>query len=369
MMADFKKVVCIGFVGLVLGASAVENRSESPVYEHILYPGETLRDVARVYACPISVLMTINKISDPGFSNSGTKIFVSAEVFEVSNLAEIRKEDRKREREMKRVSQNRSYISIRHDIAKVSPVDMLIEDLKDDDVRWNADFAVDELCRRFQDDEQVVEALKQALHSKDYQQRQLAGYVLMLPEEVIDLSHHRRLLEVAVEALQDDNMPCDPDGRTYTYTRNYNCDTAMRYLLDHHENAVGLLQMALQSEDWQQRFCAAYILAVKQAEPPEDRSCVIQVLLDHLRSNEIARDARCAVYALYQMGPEIQGAFPELSQINDPQQKKLIELLVRSWTDPQEIDFTGISGHVRNPALFDPSSSYSDFFFTGRYRP
>ncbi len=97
MKTGFIAIVCLVWVGLFLGVFAVENRPESLIIEHCMYPGEILRDIARIYECPISVLMTINEIDDPDFSRFGAKIFVSKEVVEVPNLAEVREKEREKD--------------------------------------------------------------------------------------------------------------------------------------------------------------------------------------------------------------------------------------------------------------------------------
>jgi len=48
----------------------------SPVYEHVLYPGETLEDVARQYGSSQSEIMTLNGITDPSSVKPGTKLLV-----------------------------------------------------------------------------------------------------------------------------------------------------------------------------------------------------------------------------------------------------------------------------------------------------
>lgn len=48
----------------------------SPVYDHVLYPGETLEDVARQYGCSKQDIMLLNSITDASSVKPGTKLLV-----------------------------------------------------------------------------------------------------------------------------------------------------------------------------------------------------------------------------------------------------------------------------------------------------
>lgn len=48
----------------------------APVYEHVLYPGETLDDVARQYGSSQQEIMKLNSITDPASVKPGTKLLV-----------------------------------------------------------------------------------------------------------------------------------------------------------------------------------------------------------------------------------------------------------------------------------------------------
>jgi membrane-bound lytic murein transglycosylase D len=48
----------------------------APVYEHVLYPGETLDDVARQYGSSQQEIMKLNNITDPASVKPGTKLLV-----------------------------------------------------------------------------------------------------------------------------------------------------------------------------------------------------------------------------------------------------------------------------------------------------
>ncbi|MEI7851763.1 MAG: LysM peptidoglycan-binding domain-containing protein [Kiritimatiellales bacterium] len=58
------------------GAAPVAKAASAPVYEHVLYPGETLDDVARQYGSSQQEIMKLNSITDPSSIKPGTKLLV-----------------------------------------------------------------------------------------------------------------------------------------------------------------------------------------------------------------------------------------------------------------------------------------------------
>lgn len=57
-------------------AAPAAHASSAPVYEHVLYPGETLDDVARQYGSSQQEIMKLNNITDPSSVKPGTKLLV-----------------------------------------------------------------------------------------------------------------------------------------------------------------------------------------------------------------------------------------------------------------------------------------------------
>jgi LysM repeat protein len=57
-------------------AAPVATAASAPVYEHVLYPGETLDDVARQYGSSQQEIMKLNSITDPASVKPGTKLLV-----------------------------------------------------------------------------------------------------------------------------------------------------------------------------------------------------------------------------------------------------------------------------------------------------
>ena len=57
-------------------APPLEPSATAPVYDHVLYPGETIEDVARQYGSSTEEIMILNGISDPAAVKPGTKLLV-----------------------------------------------------------------------------------------------------------------------------------------------------------------------------------------------------------------------------------------------------------------------------------------------------
>jgi Ca-activated chloride channel family protein len=69
------------FIDLIRTAKALRAGSSSeehgnPVYEHIVYPGESIRDIARQYGCTEAKIIRLNKITDTRTIQPGTRLLV-----------------------------------------------------------------------------------------------------------------------------------------------------------------------------------------------------------------------------------------------------------------------------------------------------
>jgi len=58
------------------GLAPLATSTSAPVYEHILYPDETIQDVARQYGSSQEDIMLLNGITDPDLIKAGTKLLV-----------------------------------------------------------------------------------------------------------------------------------------------------------------------------------------------------------------------------------------------------------------------------------------------------
>lgn len=144
----------------------------------------------------------------------------------------------------------------------------LIEDLRDDDIRYNASSAMYDLKNRLPDDQEAIDALIEALSSDDRQQRQIAGHILARWATRTDLRGNWTFLNVMVDALRG-----DPPLEEMAYT-------AETFLSGRGDYAKGLLQSALASENSRQRTYAAFILAVGMHIHDGNRLIVEEILGD-----------------------------------------------------------------------------------------
>lgn len=198
----------------------------------------------------------------------------------------------------------------------------LVEDLRDDDVRFNAGSAVYALQRI---GTPAVPHLIPALQSGDYQFRQFAAHVL---RRIDPANTDEQLLRVSVEALQDDEYPY---GKTQT-TFVKNAYSATMYLINHAATAEPLLDVALGSPDHQQRFLAAYILGMGGRAATIERAAPI--LIAHLRDNSIRGDAILATAALYRFGLAVMPTLQDALADADPQQEEMLGLLMVDLLNP-----------------------------------
>jgi hypothetical protein len=135
---------------------------------------------------------------------------------------------------------------------------LLVRDLKDDDVRSNADRAINYLTR-FRTD--AVPHLRKALRSSDWQQRQLAAHIL---RQVRQYAPCDDLLRITIEGLRDDNLPhtsAANGSRTGRCLWVNNAHERIEYLVKHPQISRPYLAEAMRSDDPQQRYYAAVIAA------------------------------------------------------------------------------------------------------------
>ncbi|MEM9418716.1 MAG: hypothetical protein AAGA25_06605 [Planctomycetota bacterium] len=142
--------------------------------------------------------------------------------------------------------------------ARMLEINRLVDDLRNDSVRFNASDATYELWVMGRE---AWPALEAALESNDWQQRQMAAYVLCRQEPE---RPSEALLRVCVEALADDALPLGhrppPEGEA-VYNFVFNANTAIETLLRHTAEAEPWLAEGLVQGDRQKRFLCAFILA------------------------------------------------------------------------------------------------------------
>jgi hypothetical protein len=205
----------------------------------------------------------------------------------------------------------------------------LINDLRDDNVRWNGEQALWDLIALGTG---AIPALEYTLSSDDYQSQQFAAEALASLRDTYEPSD--RFLEVLVEGLADDEYPMDssPSAATNDYTPFtcvFNARTGYEFLTQNSEyvdRAEPFLSRALYSDDAQQRFLVALIYA--EAGYTHHIERVAQILIPHLEDNYISSDAGCAAYALHAMGPGVRPYLEPFTHSEDEQQAGLARLIL-----------------------------------------
>jgi hypothetical protein len=220
--------------------------------------------------------------------------------------------------------------------AETSSVYGLVDGLRDDDVKWNATAAAEELYRRMHDPLQfseVVQELELALLSADGQQR---GIATGLMQSLSRIRHpgvapyvpSERLLDLTADAL--DYWDCWIGG---SWIRgSLNDEKSVAFTIDHLERMEERLARKLVTVPVKQRFIHAYILARERRE--HLAYLAVPVLVDRLRDNWVRDDALMSMEALYRLGP---AAIPWLRNAHayaDHQQQGCIDLLLWEYADP-----------------------------------
>ena len=214
----------------------------------------------------------------------------------------------------------------------------LIEDLRDDDVRWNAIHASTLILRM---DAPPHRELYKALDSEDWQQRQLAcGLIWTIrtwrvrPEDKELLANFPitgRLVDVSIEGLRNDELPRDADGN---YNSVFNARNAFRGLPEVASEYREKFEAGLRSDDYQQKLMCALILS--HGGVAESADLVAPILIPHLRHNDIPEDANLAAYGLYRLGPGVTPHLERAARTADGQQSELIALLLLNFADPPQ---------------------------------
>ncbi|MCC7015095.1 MAG: hypothetical protein IT454_21220 [Planctomycetes bacterium] len=231
-----------------------------------------------------------------------------------------------------------------------------IEDLRDDDVRWNAQQAVDELQRA---PSEVEELLGACLDARDRQQRKLAALVLARRGSTVRAP---RLAECLVEDLAEDEFPwgCAREAERCTYTPLWNASCAAQWLAEHPEWSRAALEAAADSGSVQQQLAVSALLALDAGSSSSDRACVRMIA--HLADNDVSQDAALAFDVLATVGPRalpfVERAWPG----SDAQQRELLRRLFAELApsdargvgvelESEGRDVSGLYGMVRPSAV------------------
>jgi hypothetical protein len=224
----------------------------------------------------------------------------------------------------------------RHAAASKKSVFELVEDLRDDDVRWNATAAAKELIRRMHDPGQYTEVWREldpALSSPDEQQRRIAigllqslskirhpGVAAYIPSE--------RLLDLTADLLDRWDCwygVCWIPGDVYD-------EKSVAFAVDHIDRMEERLARKLFTAPPSRRFIHAYILA--REGRVHLAPLAAPVLVERLRDNHIRDDALMSMEALFRLGAPAIPWLREAIAYADPQQRDCIELLLWEYAEP-----------------------------------
>ena len=202
----------------------------------------------------------------------------------------------------------------------IADVQSCVEDLRDDDIRGNATAAMTRLRRL---DRSMIPVLERALTSQDLQQRHLVAEVLY----GLDARASQALVDVSVQALgRDVTRAVSASGLPSPAV------SATRYLATHTDAARSALRFGLGSQDSQQRFLCAFLLA--QGGHALDTDIVCRELIEHLADNHIGGDALMASHGLYRLGEHGQAALRAWRPYVDEQARTLLDLIELDWRAP-----------------------------------
>lgn len=200
-----------------------------------------------------------------------------------------------------------------------------IANLADDHVRFNALQSFHELLRI---GAPAIPALEAALTQGDEQTRQMAAVILSYLGD--DYAHPSgAFLEALADGMRDDGYPTSRGGGAYTGIAN--ARNALTYLTGHPDQ-VGRIEWRLvrnlQSEDGQERFLSAVILA--ESGKRVYAADIARVLIPHLVDNELSSDAGLASRALEQLDDAARPYLVPYRERADPQQAELVNSILHT---------------------------------------
>lgn len=215
-----------------------------------------------------------------------------------------------------------------------------IENLRDDDIPYNALHAQAELCEIGC---QALPVLEKALWSEDYQTRHVAAWILR--HCCADYEPTPRLLDVTADQLNWYEYPED----MYWLTTPADAFHWLRDSTQAVRQLKGRLVRNLQSTDRQEQVLSALLLA-EHGETAWS-SVLAPILIPHLADNQIPSDGGLAAYALGKLGESVRVYVTPLLGSDDAQQADLARLILA------ELDHPG-----------DTNAVLGDFFFNTTIR-
>lgn len=212
-------------------------------------------------------------------------------------------------------------------------LDELLDQFRDDDIRRNMQKASEFFWTH---PDLTPEYLYAALNHEDWQIRQVICQHIWIRSRssdgspVKDYPITEDLIRVTIEGLCDDTTPIDrPRRRGLVY---YNAQFGVSKLIPIAHEWSRELKAAMESDDPQQRLLAAYILGRAGVADAVERAS--QILIPHLRDNDLREDAKFCSFALGGFGPELLPYLRDAMPSADQQQRDLIGLLIVNIMDP-----------------------------------
>ena len=196
----------------------------------------------------------------------------------------------------------------------------LVQTLRDDDVKWNADLSLATLSYLWP---RSQEALEDELRVGDAQSIRYAGEVLRWKSE----RPSPLLLSRTVEEMRDDS-----GLGLHGYDMMWNSRSSAKYLQEWYPVARPYVLREIKDGDCQSRPLAAAIAGF--AGDSEAAEQIVETLVVHLKDNDHWGDAQMAVPALYRLG---RSGIPHLSKYansKDRQQRILVNLILERIENP-----------------------------------
>ena len=196
----------------------------------------------------------------------------------------------------------------------------LVQTLRDDDVKWNADLSLATLSQLWP---RSQEALEDELRVGDAQSIRYAGRVLRWKSE----RPSPLLLSRTVEEMRDDS-----GLGLHIYDWMWNSRSCAMYLQEWYPVARPYVLREITDGDCQSRPLAAAIAGF--AGDSEAAEQIVETLVVHLKDNDHWGDAQMALPALYRLG---RSGIPHLSKYvnsKDRQQRILVNLILERIEKP-----------------------------------
>lgn len=241
-------------------------------------------------------------------------------------------------------------------------LDELLDQFRDDDIRYNLAKASEVFWSH---PDLTAEYVYKALNHEDWQVRQIMCREIWyrVDSDLPGFSITPKLIAVSIEGLRHDTTPFDWSRRRGLVY--FNAQFGVSKLIPIAHDWANELEEAMESDDHQQRLLAAYILGRGGVAQSAERAS--QILLPHLRDNDLSEDAKFCVYGLGGFGPELLPHLNDAMPAADAQQRDLMALLITNLIDPvftdaeraQRQHFNSITTIVHDPASQRSSDMWS----------